>query len=88
MGFVTKGGCGAVCPRGGLPCWGCRGPSQSVLKNMDEGKSFEEIMLASLSVRTQQDEEKLKPLLRIAKRHGNSSLNFRHNFVPDRSRIR
>jgi len=88
MGFVTKGGCGAVCPRGGLPCWGCRGPSQSVLKNMDEGKSFEEIMLASLSVRTQQDEEKLKPLLRIAKRHGNSSLNFKHNFVPDRSRIR
>jgi len=24
LGLVTKGGCGAVCPRGGLPCWGCR----------------------------------------------------------------
>ena len=27
LGFLTRGGCGAPCPRGGLPCWGCRGPS-------------------------------------------------------------
>jgi len=26
LGPVTRGGCGAVCPRGGLGCYGCRGP--------------------------------------------------------------
>ena len=27
LGTLTKGGCGAICTRGGLPCWGCRGPA-------------------------------------------------------------
>jgi F420-non-reducing hydrogenase small subunit len=88
MGFVTKGGCGAVCPQGGLPCWGCRGPSATTLKKLDEGNSFEEIILNSLIIRTQQSEESIKPLLKFARRHTNSSLNFKQNFVSDRSRIR
>jgi F420-non-reducing hydrogenase small subunit len=88
MGFVTKGGCGAVCPQAGLPCWGCRGPSESTLKRLDEGSSFEEIILKSLVIRTRQIEENVKPLLKIARRRTNSSLNFRQNFVSDRSRIR
>jgi len=88
MGFVTKGGCGAVCPRGGLPCWGCRGPSESTLKRLNEGSGFEEIILNSLVIRTRQSEENLKPLLKIARRRANSSLNFRQNFASDRSRIR
>jgi F420-non-reducing hydrogenase small subunit len=89
MGFVTRGGCGAVCPQGGLPCWGCRGPSESVLKKLDEGNnSFEEIILNSLVIRTQQNEEKVRPLLKIARRQANSSINFRQNFVSDRSRLR
>jgi len=25
LGPVTRGGCEAVCPKGGLECWGCRG---------------------------------------------------------------
>jgi F420-non-reducing hydrogenase small subunit len=88
MGFVTKGGCGAVCPQGGLPCWGCRGPSVAAFKKLDEGNSFEEIILNSLVIRTQQSEENIKPLLKIARRQTNSSLNFKQNFVSDRSRIR
>ncbi len=88
MGFITKGGCRAICPRGGLPCWGCRGPSELILKSMNEGKSFEELILKSLVIRTRQTEEKVKPLLRIALKQGNSSLNFSHNFISGRSKIR
>ena len=27
LGPVTRGGCDAPCPAGGLGCWGCRGPA-------------------------------------------------------------
>jgi len=27
LGPITRGGCEAVCPAGGLGCWGCRGPA-------------------------------------------------------------
>lgn len=27
LGSITRGGCGAPCPAGGLGCWGCRGPA-------------------------------------------------------------
>jgi len=27
LGPITRGGCEAPCPAGGLGCWGCRGPS-------------------------------------------------------------
>lgn len=27
LGPVTRGGCNAPCPAGGLGCWGCRGPA-------------------------------------------------------------
>ena len=38
LGPVTRAGCGAPCPAGGLGCWGCRGPSEDL--NME---SFMEI---------------------------------------------
>ncbi len=27
LGAITRGGCNAPCPAGGLGCWGCRGPA-------------------------------------------------------------
>jgi sulfhydrogenase subunit delta len=27
LGPITRGGCNAPCPAGGLGCWGCRGPA-------------------------------------------------------------
>lgn len=27
LGAITRGGCDAPCPAGGLGCWGCRGPA-------------------------------------------------------------
>ena len=34
LGPITRGGCSAPCPAGGLGCWGCRGPSAD--PNMEE----------------------------------------------------
>ena len=34
MGLITRAGCNAPCPAGGLGCWGCRGPAQEA--NYDE----------------------------------------------------
>jgi len=34
LGFISRAGCGAPCPAGGLGCWGCRGPASDA--NMTE----------------------------------------------------
>lgn len=34
LGPITRGGCDAPCPAGGLGCWGCRGPAADA--NFDE----------------------------------------------------
>jgi F420-non-reducing hydrogenase small subunit len=88
MGFITKGGCGAVCPQGGLPCWGCRGPSETAFKKIDEGSSYEEFMLHSLVSRHRQVEEQIKTVMKIYRKQCNSSLKFNRYFPNDRSRIR
>lgn len=31
LGFLTREGCGAPCPRAGFTCFGCRGPSDSLM---------------------------------------------------------
>jgi F420-non-reducing hydrogenase small subunit len=88
MGFVTKGGCGAVCPRNGLPCWGCRGPSEAALKKIGNGYSFEQVLLSALARRSLLNEKQIKPVIRAVRKQGNSSLNFDHNFVSIQSRLR
>jgi F420-non-reducing hydrogenase small subunit len=88
LGFITRGGCGAVCPRGGLPCWGCRGPSESAAKKIDEGSSFEEYLLSSMIVRHSSMEEQIRTALRIFRKNAMSILKFHRDFSSDRSRIR
>jgi F420-non-reducing hydrogenase small subunit len=88
MGFITKGGCGAPCTRGGLPCWGCRGPSETAFKKIEEGSSYEEFMLHSLVSRHRQVEEQVKTVMKIYRKQCNSSLKFSRYFPNDRSRIR
>jgi F420-non-reducing hydrogenase small subunit len=88
MGFITKGGCGAVCPSGGLSCWGCRGPSEIAFKKMEEGNSFEEFMLNALISRHQHMENQIKSVIRIFRKNGISSLNFNRNFANDPLKMR
>jgi F420-non-reducing hydrogenase small subunit len=88
LGLVTRGGCGAECPRSGLPCWGCRGPSRSALNKMGRGHSFEQIALRALSRRSRLAEEEIKPVIRIARRRGMSAFNFEPGFILSHSRLR
>jgi F420-non-reducing hydrogenase small subunit len=88
LGFMTKGGCGAVCPHGGLPCWGCRGPSETVFKKMDEGSSFEECMVDGFISRNRQVEDQIRPVMKLFRKHANSPVKFTRNITNDRSRIR
>ncbi len=44
LGPITRGGCDAVCPNGGLECWGCRGQTDDAnlpaFLDLLEGKGF------------------------------------------------
>jgi sulfhydrogenase subunit delta len=40
LGAITRGGCNAPCPAGGLGCWGCRGPAAEC--NLDEFRAIAE----------------------------------------------
>lgn len=88
LGFITKGGCGAVCPRGGLPCWGCRGPSETILKRMDEGLSFDECMVGAFVSRHRHIEDQITFAMKLFRKHANSPTQFNRHATNDRTRIR
>jgi F420-non-reducing hydrogenase small subunit len=88
LGFLTKGGCSAVCTRNGLPCWGCRGPAKVALRKMDEGDSFEEVVIGKLIRRCQLEEAELRPAVKLLRRQGHSLFDFETNFLSSLSRIR
>jgi len=88
LGFSTRGGCGASCTAGGLPCWGCRGPSDPTLQKLDQGGTLDQIMLDSLVRRSKLEEGHIKPIMNIVRNRANSALNFYVNHSIDRARIR
>jgi F420-non-reducing hydrogenase small subunit len=88
FGSLTKGGCGGVCPRGGLPCWGCRGPAGGVVKKIREGQTYNDIMLKILRQRSQMEDERLKPIIRFFSTQANNALNFPHILRNDVARIK
>ncbi len=57
MGPVTRGGCGALCIKGGMPCTGCFGPLDGVYNQGAKALSF----LASII--DIEDEEKYREML-------------------------
>lgn len=88
LGLMTKGGCGAVCTSGGLPCWGCRGPTQKTLNEIGCGSYFEEVMASTIARRTKLDEQQLRAVVRILRNKGGSALSFENNFARNTSRLR
>jgi F420-non-reducing hydrogenase small subunit len=57
LGSLTRGGCGAPCPRVGFVCFGCRGPSDSLMyRPMDMYR----LLVKAISVRTGIVEEEVK----------------------------
>jgi F420-non-reducing hydrogenase small subunit len=87
-GFMIRGGCGAACPKGGLPCWCCRGPSDITLKKMVRGKSLEKVLLDYLTNRCKLKPNKITPMLHTLCKEGNSLLNFDNYFTHNRDKIR
>jgi len=43
VGTSTRNGCGAICPRAGFPCVGCRGPSNNLIEK-DADAWFESLI--------------------------------------------
>ena len=88
MGFLSKGGCGALCPRHGLPCWGCRGPSEAALKKTGEMGSFEEVVAKTLAERCMMEEDKTKSFIRLLREQGHALLEFDRSYTRSITRIR
>jgi len=88
MGFFTRGGCKAACTAGGLPCWGCRGPSDSVIKKIGAGGTIEEVMLHTLARRLKKSESEIKMSLHTLRSKSASALGFSEHFIKDAARIR
>jgi F420-non-reducing hydrogenase small subunit len=88
MGSLTRGGCKAACTAGGLPCWGCRGPSDTVIKKISAGETLEEVMLHVLARRLKKPENELKAPLHTLRIKSVSSLGFSEHFIRDVSKIR
>ncbi|MCP4543441.1 MAG: cyclic nucleotide-binding domain-containing protein [Chloroflexi bacterium] len=88
LGFLTKGGCGAVCPQNGLPCWGCRGPAKAALKKMADGDSFEEVVIKGLARRCRLEEDNIRALIKLVRKQGHNLFNFERNFISSLARIR
>jgi F420-non-reducing hydrogenase small subunit len=88
LGLITKGGCGAACLQGGLPCWGCRGPMQKAIEKINSGSIYEDLVIDTLAHRSKLGVDKLRAVIRLLRLKGGSSLNFDTDFVKDTSRLR
>ncbi|MBU0493757.1 MAG: cyclic nucleotide-binding domain-containing protein [Chloroflexi bacterium] len=88
MGFLTQGGCGAVCPQHGLPCWGCRGPAKSVLNKMSGGDSFEEVAIASLARRCRLEEDVVRSAVKRLRQQGHQLFDFEQRLAGSAGRVR
>lgn len=88
MGFLTRGGCDAVCTRNGLPCWGCRGPAQTTVKTMAGGDSYEEVVISRLARRCRMEANELKPAVKRLRRQGHGLFDLDQGSLSRLSRIR
>ena len=76
MGFLTRGGCTAPCPRAGVPCWGCRGPSLQTLQKMEQGESFDALLCAGLIRRSGVTREEIEKVIRFLRKQGHLPCQF------------
>lgn len=87
LGFLSRGGCGAPCPQGGLPCWGCRGVTEAALRKIAEGETLAGLSLDGLARISRLEAEKIRPALKRARSGGLNVLSIGH-VVGDNPRSR
>lgn len=88
LGFLIYGGCDAICPNAGLPCWGCRGPAKVTLKKISQGDSFEEVVIDGLMRRCKLDENQVAPIIKQMRRQGHGLFDFEASFSNRLARVR
>ena len=88
LGLITKGGCGAACLQGGLPCWGCRGPTRKAVNKINAGSIYEDLVVDRMALRSGLRVDTLRATVRMLRMQGGSSLSFDPSFVKNTSRLR
>ncbi|MFH1034071.1 MAG: cyclic nucleotide-binding domain-containing protein [Pseudomonadota bacterium] len=88
LGFLTRGGCGAPCSAGGLPCWGCRGPSEAAMKKVGGGEFFEDLLISSLARRCKLEDGAVKAVVRLLRQRGHINMGYEQKLLNDRARLR
>lgn len=76
LGFVTKGGCGAPCTKGGFWCWGCRGPSETAARKLNEGTTLDELAVEQFRARSRLEEGPLRDQIKQVRISAFSALGF------------
>jgi F420-non-reducing hydrogenase small subunit len=87
LGALTRGGCGASCLHGGLPCWGCRGPGGPVLQKVMEGNTYYEVIGDFFKKRLKLEDELLKPVIKLLDQQGPGTLNYYMQLKHQRMRL-
>ena len=70
LGFMTRGGCESVCPKNGVPCWGCRGPSKKTIVGLQAGYTLEEIATNGFRRRYTNHEGRFRAVIKRIKQSG------------------
>ena len=70
LGFMTRGGCDSVCPKNGVPCWGCRGPSKKTVTGIQAGYTLEEIATNGFRRRYTNHEGRFRAIIKRIRQSG------------------
>lgn len=76
LGFMTRGGHDSACPKSGVPCWGCRGPSKKAILGLKNGETMEEIAAQGIGKRCNKDTGDLIETVRRIKQDGHFMFNM------------
>ena len=76
LGFMTRGGCNALCTKNNFPCWGCRGVSKQAHQAILKGDTYSEVLSKGLGKRTGTDENDLSCVLKTLRKLDYGLMNF------------
>ncbi len=76
LGFMTRGGCDAICTKNGVPCWGCRGPSKKSILGLQAGETLEEIASKGFRQRCADNDGRMREAIKRIKQHGHFMFNM------------
>jgi F420-non-reducing hydrogenase small subunit len=76
LGFMTRGGCDSICPKNGVPCWGCRGPSKKSILGLQAGETLEEIASQGFRHRFADNDGRMREAIKRIKQHGHFMFNM------------